>query len=208
MFSFFSNLLVLISVVLPVLYMLRVKKSGKPYKLFTIYLVFIGFIQTVMAIYAHHKWNNLFMSHFYFIGQFILFSLFYKALLKKQWILWVLAVVLAGLAIQYALQPSIVFIFNSYGMSLTQTILVLYAFLYFYKSLGTEGSFLFINAGILFYLITSVLYFASYNLFLELQIDNQYSDSIFWLHQFLYFIFQILIFVEWYRKYRVRESRN
>lgn len=206
MYAAFANFLVVISTVLPVLYLLRYKHSGKAYKLFTWYLILVAVIQVTMLYYAYYRWNNLFMSHFYFIGQFILLSLFYCRLLSKKWILWVLGSVLIALALQYTLQPSIFKIFNTYGLSITQTILVLYAYLYFQKSLTTKGAFIYVNTGVLFYLITSILYFASYNLILERGIKNDLSDYISWLHNILYFVFQVLIFIEWYRTYRVNSN--
>lgn len=203
LYQIFTNLLVLISLILPVLYLRGYRKLGNAYKLITWYLILVAVIQIFLTLYAYNKWNNLFMSHFYFIGQFTLLSMFYNTLLKKKWIFWVLVFVLLGLVVQYILDPSIFFVFNSYGMSVTQTILVLYAFLYFQKSLTIKGGFLYINTGVLFYLITSVLYFASYNLFLELEVKNKPLKYIYWLHQLLYFVFEILIFVEWYKNYRV-----
>jgi hypothetical protein len=201
-----KNVLVLNSIILAVLYLRNFKVFGRPYRLFTLYLSMVAAVQIGMWVYASFEWNNLFMSHFYFIGQFIIISLFYKELLSKKLILWVLGSVLLTLALQYTLNPSVFFVFNSYGMSSTQTILVLYAFLYFQKSLTTKSAYLYINAGIFFYLITSILYFASYNLFLELKLSDTSIDYISRLHQILYLIFEILIFLEWYQNFRLAKS--
>ena len=199
----FSKLLIVLSVVLAVLYMRYFKQRGKAYKFFASYLVLVAIIQIWMSWYATYKWNNLFLSHFYFIGQFIFLSLFYYTLLQKKWILWILGATLIGLTLQYIVNPEMFFVFNTYGMSTTQTILVIYALLYFYKSLTYQGAFLYINTGILFYLIPSILYFASFNFFLEWDFDRKLEDYIYRLHQTLYFIFEILIFIEWYKNYRL-----
>jgi hypothetical protein len=204
----FSHFLIVASILLAILYVLRFQKKGSSYKWFTGYLVLVAVIQIWMAIYAAFTWNNLFMSHFYFIGQFITFSFFYYHLLHKKWIVWVLGAGMLFLTIQYIKNPGLFFVFNSYGISITQTILVFYALLYFYKSLTNQGAFLLVNTGIFFYLITSILYFASFNLFLELDFDREWKIYVFRLHNTLYFVFEILIFIEWYKNFRLNKDET
>ena len=49
----------------------------------TLYLFLMTLIQLSSDLMAIYKMNNIFFAHYYFIGQFILLSLFFKQLLKN-----------------------------------------------------------------------------------------------------------------------------
>lgn len=200
--ALFNKFLLLAAVVLALLYFKSFIKFGKAYKTFTCYLIFIALIQVLLSIYAYKKVNNLFLFNYYFIGQFLFVSLFYFYLLKKKWI-WILTgIVILGLAIQYILSPSSFINFNSIGVSVTQSIIVIYALLYYYNSLSGKPYFLYINTGVLLYFITSVLYFASGNLIMNLNLAKETQRNIGLVNDFSYFIFLVLIFLEWYFNFR------
>ncbi len=203
---YFGDLLVFISVILAVLFTIGFTRNGKAYRIFTLYLILISAIQLAMWYYSFHKLNNIFFFHFYFIGQFIFISLFYYNLLKNKFILLVLGLGLAAIGVQYVLESTIFYEYNTYGVSMTQSIIVIYAIVYYYKSLTVANPFILINTGILLYFMTSILSFASGNLFLQLDIPKETKRYIGLVNQFLYFVFQILIFIEWYRNYRVKKT--
>ncbi len=203
----FANTLTVISIILPILYFIGFAKYGKTYKIFTLYLTFIAIIQIILSVYAYHKVNNHFLFTYYFIGQFLCMSLFYFFLLNKKWIWLVTGFVIIGLLIQYIVSPASFINFNSLGVSITQSIIVLYALLYYFKLLTEKAKFLYINAGVLLYFITSILFFASGNLILKLDLPKETQRHIELVNDCLYFIFMILIFVEWYRNYRVQTEK-
>jgi hypothetical protein len=91
-------------------------------------------------------------------------------------------------------------------MIITHAILVLYALLYFYKSLSGKGEFLIVNVGVFFYLLSSTLIFASGNLVFNLNVSKSVVDILIQVNVDLYLVFQILIFIEWYRNYRKKPS--
>ncbi|QIE58843.1 hypothetical protein G5B37_04485 [Rasiella rasia] len=194
--------LTIISIILALLYSIGFTRQSKAYTFFTLYLLLVAVIQIVMYIYAYKKLNSIFFFHYYFVGQFILLSLFYRQLLKSRLIVWILIVVLIGLGGYYAVNPAIFNQYHTIGVSITQSIIVVYALLYYYKSLSGHNLFLLVNTGILLYFLTSILLFASGNLILDLNLPKETQRYIGIINQFLYFIFLVLVFVEWFRNYR------
>lgn len=154
------------------------------------------------------KTENIFLFNYYFIGQFIFMSVFYKLLFDKKWVYYVMFAALVLLGIQYMLDFSVFYSYNSFGVTITQSIIAIYALLYYYKSLSGNASFLYVNAGVILYFVSSILFFASGNLILKLDIPSETMKYIGILNDLLYLIFVILIFVEWYRNFRPSKSQN
>ena len=187
---------VVFCVINAILYLGKYKLNNKAFKYFAIYLGLIAVIQ-LSAIFLGRVLgqHNLFLFHFYLILQFIFLSFFYGYLLKKIWIYKVLIFVLLVLAYQYFETPSLFFIYNAFGVALTQGILVIYALIYFYNFIKGDAEFLLVNIGLFFYLLSSILIFDLKEVFkfgYKLLMD---------LNDVLYFGLQILIFVEWLKNY-------
>lgn len=196
--------------VIAFVYFISFIRNNRAYKIFTIYLLLIAFIQ-LGSYYVGRGWlnrNNLYYSHYYFIIQFILLSFFYYELLKSFFIKLVLIMVLLFICFQFIDDPTIYFRYNQLGMSVTQTILVFYSIIYFYKSLNDKRDFIICNIGLLVYLLPSTLIFASGNLVLDLDFSIETKRILINVNRFLSLIFEILIFVEWWRNYRVKVSKN
>jgi hypothetical protein len=114
----------------------------------------------------------------------------------------VLIFVLLVLAYQYFETPSLFFIYNAFGVALTQGILVIYALIYFYNFIKGDAEFLLVNIGLFFYLLSSILIFASGNLIFDLKEVFKFGYKLLMdLNDVLYFGLQILIFVEWLKNY-------
>ena len=178
-------------------------KNNKAFKLFTLYLLLISLINLSSVIVGKvFHLNNLYFSHFYFIIQFIFLSLFYVELLKRNWIRWILIIVLIMVGFQYVVEPMIFFKYNAIGMSLTHSILVLFSLLYLYKSLSGRSEFMYANIGIFFYLLSSTLIFASGNLVFNLNISQSLIQLLTDINAVLYVIFHILVYMEWKKNYR------
>ena len=197
-----------ISFVYPLLYLVRLKNSDRPYKYFTAYLVVMGLIQ--LGMLASVKWfgatTNIYFFHYYFISQFILLSLFYEDLLKYKWIHVITGLVLCFLVFQYIKEPEMYYRYNPLGSTITQIILVAYALLYMYKSLSGSKIFVIVNAGLLVYLLSSILIFASGNMAFDINFSISTTKLLTNINSVLYFVFQILIFIEWYKNYRFKKS--
>lgn len=195
--------LILFCVINAILYLSKIKYNNKTFKYFAIYLGLIAAIQlSVTFIGRVLHMQNLFLFHFYFILQFIFLSFFYKTLLKKTWILKILIVGLLILTYQYIETPSIFFVYNAFGVAMTQGILVVYALIYFYNFIKGDTEFLLVNIGLFFYLLSSILIFASGNLIFDLKEVFKFGYRLLMdLNDVLYFGLQILIFVEWLKNY-------
>ncbi len=175
---------------------------NKVFKIFTTYLVVMCLIQLITLFVGKimHK-PNLFLSHFYFITQFILLSFFYAELLRNKLLLYFCLPVLGFLTYQYIEDPSLFYRYNAIGISITQGVLIIYSIIYLYRCLLGQNLFLIINVGLFLYLISSTLIFASGNLIFNLDISESMNYLLINTNRILYFLFQILIFIEWRKNY-------
>ena len=191
-----------------ILYLLRLKGNSKAYSYFSTYLILIAIIEvsTILVAKAFHQ-NNLFLSHFYFIIQFVLLSMFYSELLKSRWIRWIVLPVVGMIAYQFIAEPSLFFRYNPIGASIMQSLIVIYSLIYFYRSLDGNREFLIVNIGIFLYLLSSALIFVSGNLVLDLNLSENTRYLLINVNRVLILVFQILIFVEWRKNYSVRKAR-
>ncbi len=177
-------------------------ENNKAFKIFTIYLFLTCVIQLITLYVGKflHK-PNLFLSHFYLVVQFIFLSIFYKELLKNKWITYLIIPFLGFLTYQYIEDPSLFFRYNAIGISITQGVLIIYSIIYLYRCLQGQNLFLIINVGLFLYLISSTLIFASGNLIFNLDISESMNYLLINTNRILYFLFQILIFIEWRKNY-------
>lgn len=205
-FDTLSEIVHYLSILYPVLYVVGYKNYGRAYKIFSIYLLGIAVIQMIMNIVteAHLTETNLYMFVYYFVFQFIMLSFFYKKLLGFRWIHYVTVIALIFFCYQYIEKPSMYFEYNPIGVIVGQGTIVIYSLLYFYKLLSEKGEFMIVNIGVFFYLLSSMLIFASGNMALKIEFSNNLAQILSSTNLILYFVFQILIIVEWYRNYRIK----
>ncbi len=205
-----SEITVYFSLFYPILYLKSFVSQNKAFKIFTLYLVLLGVIQLTMRM-STKVWeldSNLFLSHYYFIGQFILLSLFYVQLLKFRWIYGILAIVLLFLGYQYISNPELYHMYNPLGFFITHTIIVIYALLYMYRSLSGKKEFTLANIGIFMYLLSTALIFGSGNLIFNLEVPESFSQLLVDINKVLFLAFQILIFVEWWKNYSIPKTKS
>lgn len=194
-----------------ILFFKSYRKNSVAFKILCVYLLYCSIIQITTAYFKHKYGSNLFLSHYYFIGQFILLSLFYrKIILKKRWrdLISVFTLgILMYLAISFIRKPSLYNAFYLTEIVLCSLSLVFYSILYFMESFGVENKkYLIINSGVFIYLLCSTLLFSSGNLMSNLP-DN--INIIVWVFNVsFYLIYQILIFIEWYKNFRKKKSLN
>lgn len=203
MWSLFANIGYLILFLNLILFIKGVRYNGKAYSIFTWYLGVIFLVQITSMILKKFNINNLYLSHFYFIGQFVLLSLFYinilKGELQKKIVKVCLIIVLLALAIQYVIDFSLFLKFNLFEIFITSILLILYATFHFYNMLNEKKEFYFINMGILFYLFGSTILFLVGNLTIVL---SPKMNKITWiLNSILYVLYQIFILVEWKKSF-------
>lgn len=168
-------------------------------------------IQIIVSLFQFFNMNNLFLSHFYFILQFILLSCFYLNLnmndLQKRIIKISLFFCIALLVIQYTLDAEQFFKFNLFEIFITSFLIIIYAVFYLYNLLDQkEKKFYYINLGIIIYLFGSTVLFLAGDLLtlyaLRLEI------SIWILNALLFIVYQILIFVEWKKNFSLKGVKS
>lgn len=185
----------------------RLQKS-KEYKVFLIYLVTTLLIQIVGASLAENTIDNLFLSHYYFISQFIILSIFYRVLLKgkrvKQLVTFIFFLVLIIISVNFLIEPSIYFQFSLLEVTVCSIPLVIYSLIYFFQSLDNNNKkYLYITSGMFAYLLCSTLIFLSGN---YVSPTKTFWYRFIWIMNVsLYAIYQALIFIEWYKHFRKKE---
>ena len=191
-----------------ILFFIRFSNQGKAYKIFTVYLVLVFVVQILAEILIQQKRNNLFLSHFYFIGQFIVLSFFYLNILKKvdfqkNIVKGGLILGLSILGFQFVNDNTLFFKFNLFEIVITSFLLIVFASFHFYNLLNEKKEFYYINMGILIYLFGSTILFLVGNLMTSL---SPKLNKIPWiLNSFLYIIYQLFILVEWKKSFSKKE---
>lgn len=192
-----------------ILFTRHFSSQDKVFKVFTGYLGMVLVIQIISNLLSKFNINNLYLSHFYFVGQFIMLSFFYKILLKAAYQKKIVAIGLfAGLAVivlQYVMDPSLFFKFNLFEIFITSLLIISYATLYFYNILNEKKVYYYINIGILFYLFGSTILFMVGNLTNKL--SAEYTKVPWILNSGLYIVYKLLILLEWKKSFS-RKSIN
>jgi hypothetical protein len=172
--------------------------NGKPFKIFTGYSVAMCLVQLTSLVIVKIGMYNLFMSHFYFIFQFLFLSTFYYHLLKDtfQKNIIISSVILCALVlgIQYALDWSLFHKFNLLEIFITSLSLIIYSSFHLYNLLNEKKEYYYINVGLLIYLFGSTVVFLTANLLLSLKSDA--FKSINQLNVYLYIVYQLFIMYE------------
>lgn len=172
------------------------------YQIVTVYLVLLFGVELLCHIIGFlYPNSNFFLSHYYFIFQFITLSVFfYKSFsskILKQIILAVFISVLLFLGYQYYMEPVLYWEFNLVEITITSVPLLFYAVYFIVSNLKTDkhNYFYFCN-GLIIYVTSSAGIFLSGNsesiIFTEpFVLDFWFFNSLF------YILYQFLIYKEW-----------
>ncbi len=185
-------------------------KNVVAYKYFSWYLVVSATIAITAFILASYKIPNLYLSHFYFITQFIFLSLFYRALFKskqKKYVIYTIVLVLAILSVQYAFKPSLFTQFNSLEIFVTSLPLVIYSIVHLYNSLSHIYKYILINAGVLVYITSSTLIFILGNYLSDLDFNSEIRN-IYLINKILYVVYLTLILIQWKTNFLPVKSKS
>jgi hypothetical protein len=196
----FSDSSTVVLLINAVLYSKFIISKDLAYKYFAIYLVVMAINQTLVTISFELEIDNTILANTYMIMQFVMLSLFYHAIFKRQeqrkYILIILFTVSIILGVQYAWTPGLFHEYNPYGIIATSTILIFYAIAYFFHHISDKVLKLYlVNSGILIYLLGTILLFSIAKAGLELAKDIERALWI--LNAFIFLVFQIIIFVQW-----------
>ena len=194
------------------LYLIGYKHFKKivAYRYFSLYLVVSAVIAIMAFILASYKIPNLYLSHFYFITQFMFLSFFYKALFKskqKKYVVYTILLVLLILGIQYALKPNLFYQFNSLEIFVTSLPLVVYSIIHLYNSLSSVYNYSLINAGVLVYITSSTLIFILGNYLSDLDFNSEIRN-IYLINKILYVVYLTLILIQWKTSFQPVKNKS
>jgi hypothetical protein len=184
-------------------FIINYNKKHKALKYFIMYLMLCLFIQIYSNFLSSMRANNLFLSHFFFIGQFIFLSLFFSTLhnfKKIKNLIRLLTIVIATPFIVYLYNfPEALKEWNVLEIGSTSIPLLTYSFFFFVKKMedNKDLKYIYFNSGFFVYTLCSTLIFTLGNIG-----SKELKLYVWQFNAFLYLIFQIMIFVEWYKNFR------
>jgi hypothetical protein len=116
-------------------------------------------------------------------------------------ILIFLGIGLFALGVYYFLEPSNYYRFNIFEIILTSVPLIVYCLLFFIQRIdGEKRKFIYITSGFFLYILCSTLLFTTGN------ISSEIKNFIWYTNAILYIVYQVLIFVEWYKHFRKKPA--
>lgn len=196
-----------------ILFFTTFKNRNLLYKIITIYLILLFIVESccnyIGFLYPN---NNLFLSHYYFIFQFLFLSLFFYNLFKnpilKNLVVVFLVLETVALIQQYLKTPAIYWKFNLFEIASTSVLLLLYAVIYLIINFKiTKHPYFFFCSGLIIYLSSSAIIFLSGNTDLVLFTKPIYFDV--WIFNSLfYLVYQYLIYREWKELNRKSEEES
>lgn len=181
-----------------ILFIKGFRVKTKALNLFTIYLLVIFIIQITSGVLFNLKIDNLYLSHFYFVFQFIILSFFYYEILnnifQRKVIKIVVPLCLIILGVQYYFNLDLFYKFNLFEIFITSFFVIIFSMFHFYNMLNEKRVYYYLNTGIFIYLFGSTFLFITGNLINSL--TDSFRGIIWILNAILYILYQIFIFVE------------
>lgn len=208
--SFFEYSVIALIVINTFVYILRLKenKNKKTYKLFCLYLFCALIINICVFTLAAFKEHNLFLSHYYFILQFVILSLFYRSLFtkpQKRLVDVLLVLIITILGFQFAILPELYFKFNTTEVFMTSSPIIVYSVIHLYNSLSKSSKYMYINIGVLIYLTISTLIFILGDYLSE--VSYEAGKNIWFINKVMYASYLILIFIEWWKNFKTIKNK-
>ena len=161
----------------------------------------------VVQLYSSHLndkgENNLYLSHYFFTGQFIFLSLFFFKILHfkkiKKLILFITITIPLYFIIYFFSNEKAYREWCELEIAFTSIPLLIYSFYFFIKKVddNKDKKYIYFNSGFFVYTLCSTLLFISGNIG-----AGELKKFVWDINQFLYLIFQIMIFIEWYKNFR------
>ncbi len=195
------NILALVAVILLTM------RLSKPIGLLLVLLVGTLFIEILSEYFANRRIENLHLTHYYSIGQFLILSLIYSTHLKKFQLAVPVGVAVFSLVFIYQLiSGRIVYDqFNTAGFLVSACILMFYAFFYYIEHIAEKKYWDTFNVGLFLYLGGSSIIFLTMNSWEDLE---GWNTTIWTLNATLSVLFQVLICITIYRYYHILKKKN
>ncbi len=185
-------------------------KQDKALKIFTVYLGVMMLIQILTSTLQYLSINNLYLSHFYFILQFLFLSYFYLEILKtdfqKKVVQLTVPIGITVLSIQYYLNQDLFFKFNYFEIFITSFLIIIFAMFHLYNILNEKKVYYYLTIGIFMYLFGSTFLFITGNLLQTL--DSNFRNIIWVINSVLYVVYQVYIFIEFKHLFLNKKSQH
>ncbi|MFV0566293.1 MAG: hypothetical protein ACK5NB_10735 [Flavobacteriaceae bacterium] len=178
-------------------------------KVFIVYLLALSVIETVchgIGLFSYifgmlRLDANFFVSHLYFIFQFVFLSYLFYGIIKnkriKNTIVIVFFVEMVLLAFSYISNPGLFWQFNTFEIVSTSFVLITYAFTFIFLNIDKVHKYFNFCIGLILYLLCSASIFMSGNTDLVL-FSNAYIYIDIWvLNSIFYIVFQYKIYQEY-----------
>jgi len=193
-----------------ILYFKSYPNFWKPFKFFTLYIFSHTVVEIGMRTLSFYKLNNHFMTHIYFVMQFLFLSLFFYELIEKRIqkkiILNYMLVCFSALILQYVFNPVLFFKFNLLEIFITTFPLIIYATFYLFEMLEKKKEFYMITIALIVYLFGSTIVFLFGNILNNINFN---FSKFFWsLNTILYLLFQVIVLIEWLRNYSKKPLKS
>lgn len=175
----------------------------KALKYFNLYLVLCLIVQFYSSYLSSLNIHNLFLTHFFFIGQLIFLGLFFTIIndfKKNKNLNKFLIFSIAGSFIIYlSISPKAFVKWNTLEVIVTSLPLLIYSFYFFIKKIDANKSkkYIYFNSGFFVYTLCSTLIFTLGNIGAK-----EIKLYVWSFNSLLYLLFQITIFIEWYKNFR------
>ncbi|WP_137905574.1 hypothetical protein [Chryseobacterium sp. 2VB] len=173
--------------------------GGKAYTFFICYLAWILLCEIVFYVLNSQKINNLFFSHYYLIGQFLLLGLFFHEIVtekyQKKTARTLLIIIPVVLVIQYIIYPEKYYVFNLFEIFVTSYSIIILALFHLYNILDTQKKYNYISLGLLLYLISSTVIFLSGNLYTVM--NRKLHKEIWVFNVVMFIVYQIFILTDY-----------
>ncbi|QBA20179.1 hypothetical protein EU348_02965 [Chryseobacterium indologenes] len=173
--------------------------GGKAYTFFIGYLAWILLCEIVFYVLNSQKINNLFFSHYYLIGQFLLLGLFFHEIVtekyQKKTARTLLIIIPVVLVIQYIIYPEKYYVFNLFEIFVTSYSIIILALFHLYNILDTQKKYNYISLGLLLYLISSTVIFLSGNLYTVM--NRKLHKEIWVFNVVMFIVYQIFILTDY-----------
>ncbi|ARV15440.1 hypothetical protein [Polaribacter sp. SA4-12] len=177
------------------------RKKTVAFKIIAFYLLYVLIIQLRMSYLSSLHLNNLHYTHFYFIGQLVLLSFFFILEFKNKLLSNIIKIYLfiasLSLGLCYFLFPELINKHNMFEVVITSIPLTIYSFIFLVRRIDSDNKkFIYLNSGLFVYITCSTLIFVAGSFKSDIKI------FIWFFNASLYLIYQILVFVDWYKNFR------
>lgn len=205
--AWISKIILLFNITAIIFSIVKTKHLSRPNGLLLVLLAGTLYIELLSLYCANRGIENLYLTHYYSVGQFLLLSLIYYSFLKKfQLVIPIGVAIFSSTFLYQLLDGRIVYDkFNTTGFLVSACILMIYAFFYFIEHISEKKYWDTFNVGLFLYLGGSSIIFLTMNSWKDLEGWNMFIWTI---NASLSVLYQIFIFITIYRYYRVYKNQN